>query len=180
MIHFEQFLYILEVMGWSSFSYIWMSSCSSIICWKDCPYSIALPLYLCQKSVVHVYVGLLLYSLFSSSDLSWHQYQNFLLTVASKSFFKNKFIYLFLAVLGLRCCAQAFSSCGERGLLFLVLWGLLIAVASLVVEHRLSSCGSWALERRFSSCGLWALEHRFSSCGSRALEHRVSSCGARA
>ena len=39
------------------------------------------------------------------------------------------FMYLFLAVLGLRCCAQAFSSCGERGLLFVVVRGLLIAVA---------------------------------------------------
>ena len=42
------------------------------------------------------------------------------------------FIYLFiaclLAALGLRCCTRAFSSCGERGLLFVV---LLIAVASL-------------------------------------------------
>ena len=47
------------------------------------------------------------------------------------------FIYLFLAVLGLRCCAQAFSSCGERGLLFVVVCGLLIAVASLVAEHGL-------------------------------------------
>ena len=27
-------------------------------------------------------------------------------------------IYLFLAVLALRCCARAFFSCGERGLLF--------------------------------------------------------------
>ena len=47
------------------------------------------------------------------------------------------FIYLFLAVLGLRRCAQAFSSCGERGLLFVVMRGLLIAVASLVAEHGL-------------------------------------------
>ena len=42
--------------------------------------------------------------------------------------------------------------------------GLLVAVgccearalggwASVVVVHRLSSCGSWALERRFGSCG---------------------------
>ena len=46
--------------------------------------------------------------------------------------------YLFLAALGLRCCAQAFSSCGERGLLFVVVrWLLIAAVASLVVEHRL-------------------------------------------
>ena len=52
-------------------------------------------------------------------------------------FFFNKFIYLILAVLGLRCCVQAFSSCGERGLLFLVVCGLLIAVASLTAEHGL-------------------------------------------
>ena len=46
------------------------------------------------------------------------------------------FIYLFLAVLGLRCCVWAFSSCSERGLLFVVVRRL-IAVASLVVEHGL-------------------------------------------
>ena len=48
-----------------------------------------------------------------------------------------KFIYLFLAALGLHCCAQAFSSCSERGLLFVVVCRLLIVVASLVVEHGL-------------------------------------------
>ena len=52
-------------------------------------------------------------------------------------FFIYLFIYLFLAVLGLRCCAQAFSGCGEWGLLFVAVRGLLIAVASLVVEHGL-------------------------------------------
>ena len=46
-------------------------------------------------------------------------------------------IYLFLAALGLRCCGQAFSSCGEQGLLFFAVRGLLIVVASLVEEHRL-------------------------------------------
>ena len=51
--------------------------------------------------------------------------------------FIYKFIYLFLALLGFHCCAQAFSSCGEQGLLFVVVHGLLIAVASLVVEHGL-------------------------------------------
>ena len=53
----------------------------------------------------------------------------------------NKFLnfkfYLFLAVLGVRCCMRAFSSCGERGLLFVVVRGLLIAVASPVAEHGL-------------------------------------------
>ena len=47
------------------------------------------------------------------------------------------FIYLFLAALGLCCCARAFSSCGERGLLFVALRRLLIAVASLVAEQGL-------------------------------------------
>ena len=47
------------------------------------------------------------------------------------------FIYLFLSVLGLRFCTRAFSSCGEWGLLFVAVCGLLIAVASLVAEHRL-------------------------------------------
>ena len=45
--------------------------------------------------------------------------------------------YLFLAVLGLCCCVWAFSSCGEGGLLFITVCSLLIAVASLVVEHGL-------------------------------------------
>ena len=49
----------------------------------------------------------------------------------------NLFIYLLLAALGLRCCMRASSSCGEQGLLFIAVRGLLIAVASLVAEHRL-------------------------------------------
>ena len=47
------------------------------------------------------------------------------------------FFNLFKAVLGLCCCTWAFSSCGERGLLFIGVCGLLIAVTSLVVEHGL-------------------------------------------
>ena len=56
-------------------------------------------------------------------------------------FFFNKCTYLFLAALGLLCCMQAFSSCGERGLLFVVVRGLLIVVASLVAEPRLLARG---------------------------------------
>ena len=51
--------------------------------------------------------------------------------------FSFKFIYLFMAALGLHCCAQAFSSCGERGLLFVAVRGLLLAVTSLVAAHGL-------------------------------------------
>ena len=45
--------------------------------------------------------------------------------------------FFFLAVLDLHCCVWAFSSCGEWGLLFVAVLGLLIAVASLVAQHGL-------------------------------------------
>ena len=63
-----------------------------------------------------------------------------------KAQFFFKFIYLFLAVLGLRFCARAFSSCGKRGPLFIAVRGPLTIAASLVAEHRLQT-------RRLSSCG---------------------------
>ena len=46
-------------------------------------------------------------------------------------------VFFFLATLGLRCCAQVFTSCGEQGLLSCSDSGLLIAVAPLVSERRL-------------------------------------------
>ena len=58
---------------------------------------------------------------------------------SKKFFYINLFIYL--AVWGLCCCARAFSSCSERGLLFVAVRGLLIAVASLVAEHGLQVRG---------------------------------------
>ena len=66
-----------------------------------------------------------------------------------------------MAALGPRCCTWAFSSCGEWGLLFVAVRGLLIVVASLVVERGPRHVG-------FSSCGLWALEFRLSSCSAPA------------
>ena len=54
-----------------------------------------------------------------------------------------------MAALGLLCYVQAFSSCGEWGLLFVAVRGLLIAVASL-----LRSMGSRCMG--FSSCGMRA------------------------
>ena len=69
-----------------------------------------------------------------------------LLLLFSSLFFINLFIYLFLAVLGLRFCARAFSSCGEWGPLFIAVRGPLTVAASPVVEHRLQT-------RRLSSCG---------------------------
>ena len=47
------------------------------------------------------------------------------------------FFFRLLAALGLRCCAQAFSSCSGWGLLFFVLCGFIIVVASLAAKYRL-------------------------------------------
>ena len=41
-----------------------------------------------------------------------------------------------MAALGLRCCAQAFSSCCEQRLLFVAVRGLLTAVVSLGCRAR--------------------------------------------
>ena len=61
-------------------------------------------------------------------------------------------------MLGLRFCARAFSSGGERGPLVIAVRGPLTIAASLVAEHRLqtlrlSSCGSRAQLLR----GMWDL-----------------------
>ena len=65
-----------------------------------------------------------------------------------------------MAVLGLHCCAQAFSSCGER------------------TSHcrGFSCCGARALGAQASV----VVAHGLSSCGLQALEHKLSSCGTRA
>ena len=57
------------------------------------------------------------------------------------SFYFILFIYLFLALLGLRCCASSSLA---------AMLGLLVAVASLVAEHGLWGCAG------FRSCGVWA------------------------
>ena len=67
-----------------------------------------------------------------------------------------------MAVLGLRCCMQAFSSCGEwQGTLQLrctglSLWWLLLFQST---GYRAGGLGS---------CDLWTLEHKLSSCGAQA------------
>ena len=86
------------------------------------------------------------------------------------------FIYLFLAVLGLHFCARAFSSCGERGPLFIAVHGPLTVVAFLVAEHRLqmhrlSSCGSRAQLLR----GMWDLPRPGLEPVSPALAGRFST-----
>ena len=51
-----------------------------------------------------------------------------------------------MAVLGLRFCVRAFSSCGKCGPLFIAVRGPLSIAASLAAEHRLQT-------RRLSNCG---------------------------
>ena len=64
-----------------------------------------------------------------------------------KFFFKfYLFSYIFMAVLGLRFCARAFSSCGKWGPLFIAVRGPVTIAASLVAEHRLQT-------RKLSNCG---------------------------
>ena len=67
--------------------------------------------------------------------------------------------FFFLAVLVL-CCCMGFSLVVEsRGYSLLVVSGLLIEVASLVVE--LGSVG-------FSTCGMWAQQLRLQGSGAQA------------
>ena len=81
-----------------------------------------------------------------------------------------------MAVLGLRFCARAFSSCGKRGPLFIAVSGPLTIAASLVAEHRLqtrrlSSCGSRAQSLR----GMWGLPRPGPEPMSPALAGRLST-----
>ena len=81
-----------------------------------------------------------------------------------------------MAVLGLRFCVRAFSSCGKRGPLFIAVRGPLTIAASLVVEHRLqmcrlSNCGSRAQLLR----GMWDLPRPGLEPMSPALAGRFST-----
>ena len=93
-----------------------------------------------------------------------------------KNLFIYLFIYLFLAALGIRCCAWAFSSCGKWGLIFVVVRGLLIAVASLVAEHRLQVHGLQQLWH----VGSVVVAGRLQSADSVVVAHGLScsaACG---
>ena len=81
-----------------------------------------------------------------------------------------------MAVLGLRFCVRAFSSCDKRRPLFIAVRGPLTIVASLVAEHRLqtrrlSSCGSRAQSLR----GMWDLPRPGLEPVSPALAGRFST-----
>ena len=67
------------------------------------------------------------------------------------SFF-NKFIYLFLAVLGLRFCVRAFSSCGKRGPVFIAVRGPLSR--PLLLRSTGSRCAGSVVVAHGPSCSV--------------------------
>ena len=75
-----------------------------------------------------------------------------------------------MAVLGLRFCARAFSSCGKRGPLFIAVRGPLVAEHRLQTR-RLSNCGSRAQLLR----GMWDLPRPGLEPVSPALAGRFST-----
>ena len=81
-----------------------------------------------------------------------------------------------MAVLGLRFCTRAFSSCGKRGPLFIAVRRPLTVADSLVAEHRLqtrrlSNCDSRAQSLR----GMWDLPRPGLEPVSPALAGRLST-----
>ena len=72
-------------------------------------------------------------------------------------------------MLGLRFCARAFSSCGERGPLFIAVRGPLTIAASLVAEHRLQTRRAQLLR------GMWDLPRPGLEPVSPALAGRLST-----
>ena len=67
-------------------------------------------------------------------------------------------MYLSLAALGLRCCTQAFSSCGEQTL-----------------ELQSTGLSLWWLLMRAQGLGVWASVA--AACGFRSWGHALSTCG---
>ena len=93
----------------------------------------------------------------------------------------NLFIYLFLAVLGLRCCTQAFSSCSKGGILFVAARGLSLVAA----RGGYSSlwCTGFSLRWLFLLRSMGSRCAGFSSCDTQpsvVVARGLSSCGLQA
>ena len=133
-----------------------MSSVTSLLYYKYIPYLPLFPFPFLRlrfsSCTVHFanWDDRLLY--FSLHQCFLHQFPPFFFfsffTKLSRGilFFLFNFIYLCMAVLRLRFCARAFSSCGKWGPLFIAACGPLTIAASLVAELRLQT-------RRLSNCG---------------------------
>lgn len=84
-------------------------------------------------------------------------------TQVSSHFFP-RFIYLFLAVLGLCCCSRAFSSRSRRGFFFAAVRGLLLVRSVRSRAHGPQEVQTWAQRSRPR-----APRHRLSRCGGTGL-----------
>ena len=84
--------------------------------------------------------------------------------VITSHYFFLRFIYLFMAALGLRCCTWPSLVEASRGYPLVAIHGLLIVMAFLASTgsrmRGLSNCNSWAIERQLSNCGLQAQSSR--------------------
>ena len=103
-------------------------------------------IYVCIHTIKHIPMSIIIYVVHTHYLFIYYEFYEFILI--SQFFFFSLFFFLliFLAVLGLRFCVRAFSSCGKRGPLFIAVRGPLTIAASPVAEHRLQT-------RRLSSCG---------------------------
>ena len=95
-------------------------------------------------------------------------------TISNKTKFFSLFLnilhyllYLFLAALELHCCTWAFSSCGERRLLFIVVWRFVMAVGLPCWE-------AWALDTWALVVEAWQAQ-QLQCTGLAALQHVGSS-----
>ena len=98
-----------------------------------------IPLYICTTSSLSVHQDRLFFLKMEKRFLS-DDFSSLFSIVLILFFLINLFyLFLFVAALGLRCCAQAFSSCSERGPLFVAVRGLLAAVAPPAAKHGLQA-----------------------------------------
>lgn len=77
-----------------------------------------------------------------------------------------KFYHVMFGCTGSLLLFGVFSSCGEQGFTFVVVY----------ISFHYCGCSCWEVQ----ALGMWDSEfvaHRLSSCGSQALGHGLSSCG---
>ena len=119
---------------------------SSVDGYLGCFHVLAIVNSAAMNIVVHDSFRILVFSGYMASSGIAVSYDSSIFSCCFFFYFIYLFICLFMAVLGLRFCARASSSCGERGPLFIAVRGPLTIAASSVAEHRLQT-------RRLSSCG---------------------------
>ena len=94
-------------------------------------------------------------------------------------FFKKNIIFVFIfGCAGASLLQGLFSSCGEQGLLFIEVYGLLIVVASLVAEYGLRAQASVVVVPRLQSTGSIAVMHGLNCFAASGIfpDQRLNPC----